>query len=71
MEVGFGFVVVSPDRHGVDEVGVDMGEVELFHSIDRKELGGVAESVDGWVEFFYDVVNGLMMFEVVLDDVSK
>lgn len=46
---------------------VDVGVVELDHGLGREELVGVSKTVDDGLEFFDEVVNRLVVFEVVLN----
>ena len=66
LEVCFGLVVRSPNG-AVDEVWVDVGIVEFGHGVGRDEFVGVSEAMDCGLEFFDDAVNGLVVFETVLD----
>ena len=46
---------------------VDVGVVEFGHGVGRDEFVGVSEAMDCGLEFFDDAVNGLVVFETVLD----
>ena len=42
-EVGFLFVGGPPDGDRANKVGIDMGEVELFHNCGGEQFVGVSE----------------------------
>ena len=48
-----------------------MGVVEFNHPVGGDEFVGVSEAVDRGLEFFDDVIDGLVVFEIVLDHKSK
>ena len=50
---------------------VYVGVVEFGHPVGGDEFVGVSETVDRGLEFFYDFVDGLVVFEIVLDSESK
>ena len=50
---------------------VYVGVVEFNHPVGGDEFVGVSEAVDRGLEFFDDVIDGLVVFEIVLDHKSK
>ena len=71
LEECFGLIARSPYGDTIDEVWVDMGVVEFGHDFGGDEFIGVSEAVDRGLEFCDDVIDGLVVFEIVLDHKSK
>jgi hypothetical protein len=68
LHVGFLWFVSSPDGDVADEMWVDVAVVELDHGFCWEQFVGVSEALDGWLQLFDDVGDGLVMFQVFLDD---
>ena len=53
-------VLLSPDGYTVEDIGVDVGVVELFHGICWRVFVGLFEAVgEGWWRFQNAIVNCL------------
>ena len=60
-----------PDGDGSDEVGVDMGIVELDHGWDGKDFVCVSERSDSWLDLSDYEADVLSESEVLAEDDSE
>jgi len=68
VKVCFGRVHRAPYGDAHDEVGEYVHVVELDHVFPGEELRGVPEWLDVGLDFFDGVSDGVVVFEVVLDN---
>ena len=61
-------MVGSSDPH---QVGVDVSVVEFCHGFEWKQFVGKSVAVHVWLEVFDDFVDDLVVFHVVLYDVTE
>ena len=60
-----------PDGDGSDEMGVDMGVVELGHGWDGKDFVCVSERSDSWLDLSDYEADVLSESEVLAEDDSE
>ena len=71
MYVFFVGVGCTPDGEFSNEVWEHLAVVKLFHYAGWEQFVGISKALDGWLEFFDDVEDCLVVFEVFVDGDSE